>query len=568
MPGFPRMGMETDSWFAQQQRDTPMARIWNGFTTARVMVALAVLVLQGIVYALGQGRPQWLFLGLCGAYMAATLFVRMLLHPRPDEPALSQLWLPTAGVDLLAFSAMQVMQQGGLNYTPLLGLPVLMASVLGSRRAALGTAAVVTLVLLGEAGWATDSTPGSAASHFVQAGLTGIGYFLVSFLVNPLAMRLAREEEIARVNQQAAAVQAQVNEMVIESLAGGVLVVDANGWVRVANPAARSLLGTGSGSVTPPFSLLGLPAWQPLADVAADAFTGDRRPTAAVEVALQHGGAGPRRLRVQARQTPALDARSETLCVMFLEDLRESEARLRTEKLAAMGRMSAAVAHEIRNPLAAIVHANELLDEELRDPGQKRLALLVRQNAQRLARIAEEVLDVSRAQRQLDFDAAPLPLDGAVATVCSDWAAHAGAGCGLHCQPDTAHTLVEFDSEHLRRVLVNLLENALRYISPADDALQVRTLLTPGQQPQLEVWSDGAPLEPAVEQRLFEPFFSSESRSSGLGLYICRELCERHGAVIAYRRLARPTGRGTLDGNAFTVTFRRVVPPAFVTIAP
>ena len=84
--------------------------------------------------------------------------------------------------------------------------------------------------------------------------------------------------------------------------------------------------------------------------------------------------ASPRRVHVRTRLTASHDSQSDSLCVMFLEDLREMEARLRTEKLAAMGRMSAAVAHEIRNPLAAITQANALLEEDLSDPAQKQLS--------------------------------------------------------------------------------------------------------------------------------------------------------------------------------------------------
>ena len=80
--------------------------------------------------------------------------------------------------------------------------------------------------------------------------------------------------------------------------------------------------------------------------------------------------------------------------------------------------------------------------------------------------------------------------------------------------------------------------------------------MSPSGRPGLQVWSDGAPLEPSVERHLFEPFFSSESRSSGLGLYICRELCQRHGASIGYQRSSRQLARGEVAGNAFTVLFR------------
>lgn len=545
-------------------------RIWNGFATARVMVAMAVLLLQGLVYLMGQDLHKT-FIGLCGTYMVATLFVRITLRPRLHAPLLGRLWLPTIGVDLIAFSAMQTLQPGGMNYTPLLGLPVLMAAVLGSRRTALGTAAAVTLLLLAEPCFAWLQGHGPVPAQFAQAGLTGTGYFIVAFLVHPVAARLAREEQLARKGQQAAVVQAQVNELIIASLSDGVLVVDDQDNVRAANPAARALLDQVV-KVQLPFSLAGTPGWYPLLEMARRTFAqGGSEDALSGDLALQHEGGGPRRLRVKTRLTTPWYTRAERLCVMFLEDQRETEARLRTEKLAAMGRMSAAVAHEIRNPLAAIVQANQLLDEDLTDPGQKRLAAMVRQNAQRLARIAEEVLDVSRAQQQFHFDASTLALDEQVGAVCVDWHVHAGRGCGLQFVPGAPHLSVEFDSDHLRRVLVNLLDNALRYISSQEDALQVRTWSS-GKQALMEVWSDGPPLEPTVAERLFEPFFSSESRSSGLGLFICRELCERHGAAIGYRRVARPTGRGPMQGNAFTLAFRQpsAPPPTmpFDTIAP
>lgn len=548
-------------------------RIWHGFATARVMVALAVLLLQGLAYLLGQDFRAS-FLALCITYLAATVFVRIAMRPHADEAPLGRLWLPTIGADLIAFSAMQLLQPGGMNYSPLLGLPVLMAAVLGSRRTALATTSAVALLLLAQAciGWLASGTP--QAASFAQAGLTGIGYFLVTFLVHPVATRLTREEELARESQQQALVQAEVNELVIASLTDGVLVIDDRADVRAANPAARALLGQAD-TVQPPFSLGSSPVWQPLAELARRTFAEGTRDAAgealSADVALQHEGSGPRRLRLRTRLTPPRDGSAAQLCVMFMEDQRESEARVRTEKLAAMGRMSAAVAHEIRNPLAAIVQANQLLDEELEDLSHKRLAQMVRQNAQRLARIAEEVLDVSRAQQQFHFEAATIELDETAAAICIDWHVHAGKGCGLQFVPGAARLSVEFDADHLRRILINLLDNALRYISPNEDALQVRSW-TAGKQVLLEVWSDGPPLEPTVAERLFEPFFSSESRSSGLGLYICRELCDRHGAAIGYRRFDRPTGRGVLPGNAFTVAFRPAATASatlpFDTIAP
>jgi two-component system sensor histidine kinase PilS (NtrC family) len=398
------------------------------------------------------------------------------------------------------------------------------------------------------------------ASHFLQAGLAGIGLFIVAYLTHQLATRLVREELRARRSGLAVRIQTHVNELVIESLTDGVLVADAKGVVRAANPAARGLLGAGTPAPMAPFVLDSKPAWRAVAELARLTFR--QRGDQIADLVIEHAGQYACRVRARTRLTATHDDEVESLCVMFLQDLREMEARLRTEKLAAMGRMSAAVAHEIRNPLAAITQANALLNEDLIEPAQRRLGLMVAQNAQRLSRIVEDVLDVSRAQQKSDLSLpASLNLDATVQDICMDWARHASSGRTIGLALKAAHMQVAFDADHLRRVLVNLLDNAFRYASHVPESLQVSTHSpTPGQA-RLEVWSDSSPLEPSVERHLFEPFFSSESRSSGLGLYICRELCERHGALIGYERNRRGNGGGEREGNAFFVVFRSATPP-------
>jgi len=548
--------------------DSAFVRLWRGFGTARVAIAVVLLTLLATLHtrASQPNITPWLF-GLCIAYLVCALAVRVLLRPPRQGVAFDPHWVSTIGVDLLAFATLQFLQAGGVTYSPLFALPVLMASVLGSALLALGTAAAVTLLLLTDAWLLGLQVPDDAAQRFLQAGLTGTGYFVLAVLANQLAVRLAREERTARRSQRAARAQAQVNELVIETLADGVLVVDQRGEVHAANPAARQLLGGGPAARGGSFALAVQPAWRPLVDLAALTF--ELREPQVGEIGLGTGAAA-RRVFVRTRLTAPHEGPGDSLCVMFLEDLREMEARLRTEKLAAMGRMSAAVAHEIRNPLAAITQANALLEEDLGDPAQKQLSALVAQNARRLAQIVDDILNISRVRHA---EQAPLlALDTAVAAACGEWCQQTGSTGRLRLALEAGAAEVAFDADHLRRVLVNLLDNALRYAGRQHDSIQVQTSAAGGRA-RLAVWSDGQPLEATVERHLFEPFFSSESRSSGLGLYICRELCEQHGAQIGYRRGPAVAGTGAVrEGNEFFVQFRPAAaglaaPAPFATIA-
>ncbi|MCX7277462.1 MAG: ATP-binding protein [Burkholderiales bacterium] len=540
-----------DATSAQPAPTEPLAlaRVWYGFMTARVSIALAILLLHLSLWALGQDASLWMLL-FCAGYFASTLAVRLRMHPSGDAQPPARFWAGTVGVDALVFSILQLLESSSINYSPLLALPVLLAAVQGSRRIALGTAACMTLLLLLEAWWTTHHSADGTA-RLVQSGLTGMGYFVVAFLVNQLAARLVGEEQLALRSQMDAQLQTRVNELVIETLADGVLVVDIHGTTRTANPAARWLLGAEAG---PPLLLSSEPGWRTLLALAQKTFATESPQNG--DISIHATGKSPRRVRVRTRMTVAQAARTESLCVLFLHDLREIEARLRTEKMAAMGRMSAAVAHEIRNPLAAITQANALLEEDLTDPAHQRLTHMVQQNALRLSKIVDEVLGIARLQHAGTGRPPQTRLDEAINNICSDWMQQDARRQPVKVTPATLGMPVDFDADHLRRVLLNLLDNAARHVSPQPEAIQVSTSLSTNQQSHLQVWSDGPALEQTVEQHLFEPFFSSESRSSGLGLYICRELCERHRASIGYQRATRVRNGQEVQGNEFFVQFR------------
>jgi two-component system sensor histidine kinase PilS (NtrC family) len=250
----------------------------------------------------------------------------------------------------------------------------------------------------------------------------------------------------------------------------------------------------------------------------------------------------------------ATDTPPEDICVLFLEDARAVQARARQDKLAAMGRMSAGIAHELRNPLAAVAQANALLLEDALPPQQHQLASIVADNVRRLKRIIDDVLAVSpgmaSASERIDAVAE-------VRQIFDDWVGAApadmSASTRLVLDLPAGPLPVRFDADHLRRVLVNLLDNAARHATLLPGALKLR--LAPGVVPatlRLSVASDGDAITPDVERHLFEPFFSTRSRGSGLGLYICRELCERHGASIEFG-LAPP---GARHRNVFWVTLQ------------
>ena len=578
-PGWLASGdLPSDSRFLDRQarrlaraQDTAFARVYRTYTAARAAVGVCLVAVHGVSSLMGLKSSEWLAL-VSLAYAAQAIMLWML--PRFGSLALPftqarhrrRQWLSTIGVDLLAFSLLHLLEVGvTFNYAALLVLPVLMAGVLTSRLLALGTAAAVALVLLMAAWRASLGSEGPAI--MLQSGLAGMGLFMITLLAGELAARLAREELAARGSLELARQQARLNRLVIEEMADGVLVVDRRLQVRAANPAARALLVDQGLSAPAPFMLDRLPAWSGLYQAARQALSEGRWPEGGEDVTLTFGDSHTRTLRMRVRfmrggaLDPGSDAElgdqaAEPAAVLLLEDLRTLQARIRQEKLAAMGRVSAGIAHEIRNPLAAISQANALLMEDDLLPDQHRLTSMVADNVERLKRLVDDVMEVAPGaepwSRAIDASAT-------VGAATSEWARAMALPMGAdgRLRAEISHQAlgVVFDPEHLRRVLVNLLDNALRHASGQAGCVILRLGARDERTVVLSVLSDGPRIAPEVERRLFEPFFSTRSRGSGLGLYICRELCERYGASVEYR--PRPAAEQLR--NEFTVTLRRAV---------
>jgi two-component system sensor histidine kinase PilS (NtrC family) len=560
-------GAVPDSRFLSRQArriisagQTAFDRIYRVFLGARAALGLALIVTVLLAGLLG-GKPTYPVIIVSVGY--AALAISMWLLPRfkramqPQDLARLRgpQWLATIGADIVCFTALHLLApSSSFNYVALLVLPVLMAGVLTPRVQALATSAGVALALLGIA-WLAVLKGGDATTLMSQAGLAGSGLFVITVLAGELAGRLAREELTAKGSLELARQQAQLNRLVIEEMQDGVLVVDRRGRVRAANPAARRLLAP-SGMCRPaPFQLRGVEAWAALVATVERAFVEAVWPESGRDVVLEFEPGETRTLRVRIRFTRRLESKaSEDFCVLLLEDVRNMQARTRQEKLAAMGRVSAGIAHEIRNPLAAIAQANALLSEDATTPSQRQLTRMVTENVERLKRIVDDVMEVAPG---MVVDAGVIDAGAQIAAACREWAQGAGLPLGEHSVlrvllPSEPLGAV-FDPHHLRRVLINLLDNGYRHASKAPGSVEVRLSAPDDATVRLSVASDGAPIPPDVERYLFEPFFSTRSRGTGLGLYICRELCERYGASIDYR-LRTP---GDPNRNEFNVVMRR-----------
>jgi two-component system sensor histidine kinase PilS (NtrC family) len=531
------------SWFVEappvvEPAESSLAfqRLYRAFLAARAALGVALVVAQLIAASLRTVTPSTLVLSLSYAVVALALWQLPQLRRGASARSLARVrslhWWSAIGVDLVLFGMLQALDMSGVNYGALFVMPVLAAAVLTPRLLALATAAAAVLGLLAAAAWAPLLGEGTGVK-MTQAGLVGGGLFAVSLLASELSARLAREERAARGSLALARQQELLSRLVIDEMQEGVLVVDRRGRVRAMNPAAQALLGAAGDELSWP--LRGRPDWHPLVAALEQAYAGGSGAEQDVTLPMPNGVS--RSLRLRLRFTRQREG-SEELCVLFVEDNRELLARSRQEKLAAMGRVSAGIAHEIRNPLAAIAQANALLAEEPGGPRAEQLTKMVASNVQRLKRLVDDVTEVAPGVQPEShvLDASEL-----VRETCEDWAQVNGVAPGpqsrfrLHIA--AAGLRAVFDAEHLRRILVNLLDNALRHADEGAGAIRVG-LAADADAVELVVRSAGAPVPPEIERHLFEPFFSTRSRGSGLGLYICRELCERHGARIDFRRAA------------------------------
>lgn len=466
---------------------------------------------------------------------------------KPQFRPLRDLQLLTDLVAIVLLMSVAGGIRGGLGV--LVVASVAAAAVISNARTSVLYAAAGTLVLLAETGvrslWAGTVDP----SDSLLAGIFGVACFLIAIAVNSLASRVSQQEALARRRGEDLRNQLAVTQRVIAELEIGVMVVSAQGKVRTMNRAAQQLIGLpghpfgrlpGAGSPTLD-QVLG-PAWRGLQALylnwreqsAATPYVGAFEP-----LASPAAGEPIPKLRLsfmRARESDDSDA------VFLIEDMDELERRAQQLKLASMGRLSASIAHEIRNPLAAIRHANGLLAEGLGEPSLRRLARIIEDNTVRIDRTIEDVLSISRRDRSIDES---IDMVRFLPAFAAEFTRQAGVDPERVAVSVRSSRAINFDSNHLRRVLANLVGNALRYAGPAAGAVAIEWTDGPGDRLELRVMDDGPGMSEEALRHAFEPFFTTEGRGTGLGLYLARELCGANGAAIRYER----GGRGRYSGG-------------------
>jgi two-component system sensor histidine kinase PilS (NtrC family) len=476
-----------------------------------------------------------LFLGMAVAYFAFALVCIQPIQKR--WPGAEWMALFPLAVDGVALTLL-IHASGGIasGLGTLLFLPVGATAAIVRPRLALLATAIITLGLLFET-VVLALTGIATGTDFLVAGLTGASLFAITLLAIPLANRLRESEALVRQREIDLANLNELNQFIVQHLRESILVVDESDRIRLVNDTAARLLagrdvanGSLLGEVSPRLLYL-LGAWR--------AQPHDRRDTAG-EVVSADGGT------VIRPHFVSLSERGTGPVLVFLEDTSVVAERAQQSKLAALGRLSASIAHEIRNPVGAMSHAGQLLGESpsLTDD-DRHLTGIIEKNAVRVSQIIENVLQLSRkdSTRQERIDLAPW-LDGCMNEFQQTLQLPDGRIAVENLAPDVE---VQFDPSHLHQVLWNLCDNALKHAAAAPVLLRAGRIAS-SDRPFLEVVDRGAGIAPALAERIFEPFFTNGAGGTGLGLFISRELCQTNGAVLAYE--ARPGG-----GSIFRIVF-------------
>lgn len=436
-------------------------------------------------------------------------------------------------IDILALTVIMWISGGYSSAMPVMMMVYLAgAGLVAEGRMALFFAALATVAVLFENTWRTYAR--LEAAEFLQVGIACIGFFAIALTARLLARRAKANESLAELRGEALGRQEAINERIIEDMQDGVIVLGGDGRVRQANPRASFLLG--------------MDLREGMLLSAADAsFAGCRMRCATPLGELERLGPAGRLLRCRALQANANgngDGDGDTL--IYLTDFDEIQKQVQQLKLAALGRLTASMAHEIRNPLSAVTQAADLLGEEKRADVQTRLVRIINDNARRIERLVREVLELGKRDEVVRE---ALPVADFVGEMIEELGLGGAQERAIFRVEIAPEETIGIDRAHLHQILGNLFSNARRYCSGRPGSIRIYTNHTSGDRVSIHVADDGPGVPAEQRAQVFEPFFTSDTKGTGLGLYIARELAEANEASLELV--------GNAPGAHFVLTGRR-----------
>ncbi|NOX08953.1 MAG: PAS domain-containing protein [Gammaproteobacteria bacterium] len=503
-------------------------------------IALATLLLILFFFAsdylpLGSRKPG-LFTLIGFAYLLfafSAALTAQLRRPNYKLQVFTQIVIDCLVITLLLYTSGG--QQSGLGF--LLIVAVATGSLLMPERIAFLFAAIATLAILGEQSYSLLQGYNLGQHGFIQAGILGVALFTTASLAYILAKRAHTSEALAEQRGIDLANLATLNEHIIQQLPSGVIVVDQQQQIRLANQTARKILSLVQRNqslhhVAPELEQQ-LKQWQQNSALTAKQFhvQGNNQ---TLTPSFTHLGDG-------------------SAILIFIEDSAKLAQQSQQIKLAALGQLTASIAHEIRNPLGAISHAGQLLNESSHlDADDKRLIEIIQNHSQRVNRIIESILQVSRrspAQSQI------FQLKTWLKSFVNEWQQSDPDNTWIiNTRMENDKLEIHFDPGHLHQVLWNLCQNARKHsVNSRKQQIDIRAGIdNDNQQLWLKVIDYGEEIDATTVSNLFEPFFTTATDGTGLGLYIAREICESNQAQLEYH----PSSSG---GNCFCIHFTRKI---------
>jgi len=495
----------------------------------RLLVPVVLMAVQALA------GPQWaplavhprLFLSSCIAYLTAA--VLLIIARRLEWSSLRIVALVNSGVDAAAIGLILYASGGvssGLGI--LLVLPVGAMAVLADHRDAFLFAAVAAIAVLVQQIFVNLEDAGPS-TDYTTAGVLGGVLFLIALSTWPIANRLRESEALVRRQEVDLANLAQLSQYIVQHLRESILVVDTQDRIRLINESAAHILGDTNAF---PEALLGEAS--PRLLYLLETWRQNQGNTAVFPLPDQTfvGADGARVIR--ANFAP-LGNSNPAPVIVFLEDTSLLAERVQQSKLAALGRLSASIAHEIRNPVGAMSHAAQLLGESgSLAAGEQRLTEIMRTNAERVSTIINNVLSLSkREETHLETLSLQAWTEEFHEEFCETMQLPAQRLRMNGADPDVE---VRVDPSHIRQIIWNLCENAFKHgvSQQPEEIVEIRHgRLGPSGRPFLQVMDRGQGVKPEHAERIFEPFFSG-GRGTGLGLYLARELAQTNGATLLY----------------------------------